>query len=369
MNQNNNILICPLEWGLGHAGRMIPLAAKLRDMNNNIFIGAGKKHLSFFRKELSGISYIDFSGYSPSYSRFLPQYFKLLLETPILLFHIIREHIRLNKIISEHAIDIVISDNRFGLWNRKITTVYITHMPRIPFPAAFSFLEFIGVLLHRAVIKKYSLCFIPDLPGEINISGRLSHGLKLPDNVRFTGLLSRFTDMETKENEDPVGEKHNTVILSGPEPQKSILKDKLVGFLQERKLLTVFLGGNPDGSGLPLRSGNIVFVDHLLSSPMKEMIKKSDLIISRPGYTVIMELISLNHSAVLIPTPGQTEQKYLAQRLSKTGWFKIVSQKNIKDGIPMEINNPEWPEEIIPDSRLLLEEALDEMLKKVKQKT
>ena len=192
MNKKYNILICPLEWGLGHAARMIPLARKLREMNNNIIIGSGEEHLALFRNEVPGLSYIKFTGFKPGYSSFLPQYLTLLLKTPLLLYHIIREHFRLKKIIREHSIDIVISDNRFGLWNRNITTVYITHMPLIPFPKSLRFLEFIGILLHRAVIKKYSLCFIPDLPGELNVSGRLSHRIKLPDNVRFTGILSRF---------------------------------------------------------------------------------------------------------------------------------------------------------------------------------
>ena len=367
MNKTHNILICPLEWGLGHAGRMIPLASKLREMNNNIFIGAGEEHLSLFRKELPGLSYIDFPGYRPRYSGFLPQYLKLLPDTPVLLFHIIREHIRLKKIIREHAIDIVISDNRFGLWNRKITSVYVTHMPRIPFPAAFSFLEFAGVLLHRSVIKKYSFCFIPDLPGELNISGRLSHGIKLPANVRYTGILSRFTNLATKDDEGPVNERHNAVILSGPEPQKSILKKLLTDILQERQPLTVFLGGDPAGSASPVRSGNIIFFDHLTSSVMKEIIINSDLIITRAGYTVLMELISLNRSALLIPTPGQTEQEYLARRLSKMGWFTTISQKKIKDGDHLPSVEPGWPDELILNSRLLLEKALDEMLKKVEQ--
>ncbi len=346
---------------------MIPLAAKLRKMNNNIFIGAGEEHLSLFRKELPGLSYIDFHGYSPRYSGFLPQYLKLLPDTPVLLFHIIREHFRLKKIIREYSIDIVISDNRFGLWNRKITSVYVTHMPRIPFPAAFSFLEFVGVLLHRTVMKKYSFCFIPDLPGELNISGRLSHGIKLPANVRYTGILSRFTDLVKKDDEDPVNRRHNTVILSGPEPQKSILKKRLADILQDRKPITVFLGGDTAGSGSPVRSGNIISFDHLASSEMKEVIMDSDLIITRAGYTVIMELISLNRSALLIPTPGQTEQEYLAQRLSKMKWFSTISQKNIKDGIHLSSIKPGWPDELILNSRLLLENALDEMLKKVEQ--
>jgi len=368
LNKTHNILICPLEWGLGHAGRMIPLAAKLREMNNNIFIGAGEEHLSLFRKELPGITYIDFPGYRPRYSGFLPQFLKLLLDTPVLLFHIICEHIRLKKIIREHSIDIVISDNRFGLWNRKIISVYVTHMPRIPFPGAFSFLEFAGVLLHRNVMKKYSFCFIPDLPGELNISGRLSHGIKLPANVRYTGILSRFADLVKKDDKDPGNKRHNTVILSGPEPQKSILKKLLADILQDREPHTVFLGGDPAGSESPVQSGNIIFFDHLTSSEMKEVIMNSDLIITRAGYTLIMELISLYRSALLIPTPGQTEQEYLAQRLSKMGWFTTILQKDIKDVNTLSSAKPEWPDELILNSRLLLEKALDEMLKKVEQK-
>ena len=192
MNTRHNILICPLEWGLGHAARMIPMARKLLDMNQNVFIASGEEHLNLFRKELPGLTYIDFPGFKPGYSRYLPQYIPLLFKTPLLLFHIIREHYRLKRIISDYSIDIVISDNRFGLWNRKIRTAYITHMPLIPFPKPFQFLEFIGIRLHRFIIRKYSLCFIPDLPGEINLTGRLSHGIRLPENVRYIGILSRF---------------------------------------------------------------------------------------------------------------------------------------------------------------------------------
>ena len=188
--------------------------------------------MSLFRNELPGLSYIKFTGFKPGYSRFLPQYLVLLLKTPLLLYHIILEHFRLKRIIREHAIDIVISDNRFGLWNRKITTAYVTHMPLIPLPKPIKFLEFFGILLHRAVIKKYSLCFIPDLPGELNVSGRLSHGIKLPDNVRYTGILSRFNTTWPATQENPIKFQHNTVILSGPEPQREILKQKLAGLLK-----------------------------------------------------------------------------------------------------------------------------------------
>ena len=172
---------------------MIPVAKKLREMNNNVIIASGEEHLSLFRLEFPGITCIPFPGFKPAYSRYFPQYISLLFKIPVLIWHIVREHFRLKRLITENNIDIVISDNRFGLWHRNIVSVYVTHMPLVPLPGNLRFLEHVGVLLHRMIIKKYTFCFIPDLPGDLNLSGRLSHGLKLPDNVRYIGILSRFS--------------------------------------------------------------------------------------------------------------------------------------------------------------------------------
>jgi hypothetical protein len=341
---------------------MIPLARRLRELNNNIFIGSGEERLSLFRSEVPGLSYIKFTGFKPGYSRFLPQYLSLLLKIPLLLFHIIREHYRLKSIIHENAIDIVISDNRFGLWNNSVKTVYVTHMPLIPFPKPLRFLEFIGIILHRAIIKKYSFCFIPDLPGALNVSGRLSHGIKLPDNVRYIGILSRFISDGPLLMKNPVNFQHNTVILSGPEPQREILKQKLVTLFKDKEPVTIMLEGKPGKTNDIVRSGNITFYNHLLSSEMKMMIMGSDRIISRSGYTTIMELISLNCSALLIPTPGQTEQEYLAEYLSGKGWFSTITQSEIEEGISFPSNKVFWPDEIIKQSLILQAMVLKELL-------
>ena len=368
MKKIHNILICPLEWGLGHAGRMIPLAEKLRDTGNNIFIGAGNEHLSFFRNELTGLTYINFPGFRPCYSGFLPQYLALLFRTPILIYHIILEHFRLKKIINENAIDIVISDNRFGLWNRKVKTVYVTHMPLIPFPKLFSFLEFTGIILHRAVMKKYSFCFIPDLPGDLNMSGRLSHGVKLPGNVRYIGLLSRFTGLNSSPEDNPAGFDHYTIILSGPEPQREILKQKLTGIFKGKEAQVIILEGKPGDTTRMVRTDNIISCNHLPSRQIKEVITGSRGIITRSGYTTIMELISLNCKALLIPTPGQTEQEYLASYLSEKGWFTTISQKNINGGLVLPSVKSGWPPEIIEQSRLLLDKALKELSEEEQEK-
>jgi hypothetical protein len=363
LNKKNNILICPLEWGLGHAGRMVPLAKKLQEYDNRIFIGAGREHQLLFRNELSDITYIDFQGFKPDYSRFLPQYVALLLKTPVLVFHIISEHSRLKKIIKENKIDIVISDNRFGLWNRKIKTVYVTHQLRIPFPGKLKVFEWIGIWIHRFFIKKYSLCFIPDLPGEQNISGRLAHDVDLPENVRFIGILSRFTYHVPSPGEKKIHFPHNTLILSGPEPQRGILRKKLIEILKDKEPPTVILEGKPDTFPGKKHTGNIISYNHLSSGEMEEMIKGSNCVLARSGYTVVMELISLNRSALLIPTPGQTEQEYLAEYMSSKGWFTFVPQKSLDHGLALTAGKPVNFVELLTESRILLEKALDELLK------
>ena len=195
MKKNKNILICPLEWGLGHATRMIPVAAELLRHNHNVIFASGEEHLSIIRNELPECSYLSFPGFKPKYSHHLPQYISILLKIPLLVCHIVLEHIRLKNIIREYSIDIVISDNRFGLWNSRIKSVYVTHMPLIPFPGKVRFLEPLGIFFHRQIIRKYDLCFIPDLAGGKNLTGRLSHGINLPENVRYIGILSRFAAM------------------------------------------------------------------------------------------------------------------------------------------------------------------------------
>jgi UDP-N-acetylglucosamine transferase subunit ALG13 len=343
---------------------MIPLARKLAEMNHKVIIGSGEEHLSLFRTEIPGLSLINFPGFKPGYSRFLPQYISILLKTPLLLYNIIAEHYKLRKIILENAVDLIISDNRFGLWNKNVTCVYITHMPLIPFPKPFEFLESIGVALHQKIIKKYSFCFIPDLPGDLCLTGKLSHGLKLSENVRFIGILSRFINTDMLQNEILKKSDHTTVILSGPQPQREILRQKLINLLKDKETKTIMFEGNPDKNGNTAMNGNICFYSHLAGPGMREIIASSRNIIARSGYTSIMELVSLNCTALIIPTPGQTEQEYLAKYLSEKGWFNTVGQDELRDDISFGPCKPIPYDEINRQSGILLEEALKEVLEK-----
>jgi hypothetical protein len=361
LNDKKNILISPLEWGLGHAGRMVPLAKRLQELNHNVFFGSGEEHLSFFRNEVPGANYIHFPGFRIGYSRHLPQYIIILLKSPVLLYQIILEHKRLKRIIRDYSIDIVISDNRIGLWNSGIKTVFITHQMRIPFPEPFRFLEFVGIQINRLIIKKYSLCFIPDLCGELNVSGRLSHGFRLPGNVRYIGILSRlgghFNDVNSRYDKC-------TVMLSGPEPQRSILKQKLTKILLSQGRPAVMLEGKPGKTYESCTLGNIVCYNHLSVIDTIRLLKESETIISRSGYTTIMELISLGSSALLIPTPGQTEQEYLAEYLSEKGWFRSLAQRDIDEHTAIPSTSAIMPAGIMEESGKLLEIALVELLEK-----
>jgi hypothetical protein len=359
LNEKKNILICPLEWGLGHAGRMVPLARRLQELDHNVFFGAGKEHLLFLKSEVPGVSYIDFPGFGIKYSRYLPQYLVILLKSPFLLYHIILEHYRLKRIIRDYSIEIVISDSRIGLWNAKIKTVFITHQLRIPFPEPFGFLEFMGEILTSSVIKKYSLCFIPDLEGDLNLSGRLSHRINLPSNARYIGILSRLSGNHTLPSSPS---DMCTVILSGPEPQRSVLRQKIVRTLLSSGKPSAILEGKPGNSDGSYRIKNLVFYNHLQERETFMLLSSSDTIISRSGYTTIMELVSLGLSALLIPTPGQTEQEYLARYMTHKGWFTSMAQKELNVSNVIPFNSGKIPDEIVEESKRLLGKALKELL-------
>ena len=368
---------------------MIPVAAELLRQNHNVIFASGEEHLSLLRNELPGCSYLSFPGFKPEYSHHLPQYVSVLLKIPLLAYHVVLEHYRLKKIIQQYSIDIVISDNRFGLWNKRIKSVYVTHMPLIPFPRKMKFLEPLGVFIHRQIIRKYDLCLIPDLPGEKNLSGRLSHGINLPQNVRYIGILSRFALPEDVTpppdsyrdpqaelykslslNKSPSGSrnfgigvdfKYNTITLSGPEPQKEILKQKLIRLFKDKKPVTLILEGKPQKPVETGRIGNIILYGHLPSARLKGILSGSEGIISRSGYTTVMDLISLNCRALLIPTPGQTEQEYLAEYLSKQGYFSSVRQSDIKSGLEFPGKNTFNSRDLVEESRMLLSQALKDL--------
>lgn len=315
------VLVAPLEWGLGHATRCIPIIKELINQKCEVFIAAEGATYSLLKQEFPALTFLPLMGYRMKYSRkryFLP--LKILAQFPKLIFTIYKEHQWLKKMVKKYKIDAVISDNRFGLYHSKIPSVYITHQLLIKTGNVFT--EKIAKRIHFYFINKYDECWIPDF--EINgLAGKLSHPKKLPKKIKYLGGLSRF-ELNTAEKKYDI-----LISISGPEPQRTIFEDKILSNLPSYSGKVLLIRGLP-GSSEELKFENplVEIKNHLSAKVLNEAILQSGMIISRCGYTTIMDLIRLQKKAILIPTPGQTEQEYLARFLMENKIFYTISQKD-----------------------------------------
>ena len=198
ISKKRKILVAPLDWGLGHATRRIPVIRTLLDNGLQVIVAADGMAKKLLQQEFPEIDFIYLPGYNILYSHnkyWLP--LKIILQVPKILFRIFKEHISLKKIVKEHSIDAVISDNRFGLYHSGVPCVYITHQLLIKTGNRFS--EKIAQKIHYWFIKKYNQCWVPDNGGIYNVAGALSHPVHLPPNVHYIGCISRFEKKETVE--------------------------------------------------------------------------------------------------------------------------------------------------------------------------
>ena len=399
--KGRKILISPLNWGFGHVGRMLALAQALKAKGHEVTFGADRTLMSLVENELPGTSVVPLPGVRIRYSRFLPQYLCIFLQLPRIMAASFREHRVLRQIALSLEPDIIISDSRFGFFHRNIVSIYITHQVRIAFPGYLHFLEPLGLWLHRMIIRKFDLCLIPDYPGPENLSGRLSHQPSLPRNVRYMGPLSRFRGTmqaagDTSHTDHPSGflmaepavsdtlipgspsgllselpahllpeQPYCCLILSGPEPQRSLLLEKVAAAVEEMPL--VVLTVTPLPTDYAVNPGMTVFTKPDTDT-MMTLIAGSALVITRAGYTSVMELASMGKGAVLIPTPGQSEQEYLGSYLNGHYGFVTVRQKDIGRSGIVHLETMSDSNAVLPDSPPLLEEALNLLLQMEKKR-
>ena len=331
MTPNRTILFCPLDWGLGHASRSVYYIHKLLKKGDRVIIAADNAPLSLLRNEFPDLDWVRFpSFYSIRYSPVVPMFILALFYFLKIIIGSAREHSFLKKLLKKHKPDIVISDNRFGLWNNKYFTVYITHQVSIRMPGWAKFFEKPLYRLHKRIIQKFDRCWIPDKQGHDNLSGELSGKFPLPSNASFTGIASRFLLPENRSS--GISNPYDiVVILSGPEPQRTILENKLLLIFHDNDKKIFFLRGKPEEKKEKLNKGNIKMANHLPSGKISLLISQAGSIICRSGYTMIMDLAALNKKALLIPTPGQTEQEYLATYMNKCGRHIALSQNNLSE--------------------------------------
>ncbi|MEO6883359.1 MAG: glycosyltransferase [Bacteroidia bacterium] len=322
------ILVCPLDWGLGHATRCIPIIRFLQQKNMGVIIAADKAPLELLKKEFPDLEFIRFSGYEITYPDKDFMVLKMLSQIPKIIRKIKSEHAQLEKIIFKNRIDAVISDNRYGLWTKKIPSVFITHQLTIQTPFGKKALRKIIF----SYLQKYDECWIPDVAEKNNLSGNLSHGIDLLPNIYFIGPLSRF---EKKPSEKIIFQYDVMVIISGPEPQRTTFEQLIFEQLKNTSLKAIVVRGIPESTEKINLSENVKIFSHLNSEEMQSYISASEIIISRSGYSTIMDLARLEKKAVLIPTPGQTEQEYLANYLSAQKIIFSVEQNkfNLQNAI------------------------------------
>ena len=306
------ILICPLNWGLGHATRCVPLIRRLINEGNDIVIASDGYPLAFLQQEFSDLSTIEIPSYRIRYSSGKSQTFAMLRNMPSIVGGVVREHRWLKRYLKTNNIDVVISDNRFGLWSRRTKSIYITHQLMIKMPRGLAFLEPLAWRLHRMFINRYSVCWIPDINGKDNLSGDLAHKYPLPKNAEFIGILSRFQGLE---DIVPNTNFATVCVLSGIEPQRSIFEESLIERFRNSPTPTLIVRGQPQTEKQTSQIGSVTLVSHLSTEEMAAHFLGATKIISRSGYSTIMDLATLNclFKAELIPTPGQTEQEYLSK--------------------------------------------------------
>ncbi len=315
------VLITPLDWGLGHATRCIPLISYFLSLNCEVTIAASPASKALLQTEFPALEFFNLNSYNIVYSRkkrWMP--FKILLQTPKILRAVNQEHEWLKNLLATKHFDAIISDNRYGFYSEKVFSVFITHQLQIKTSLNFA-KNFMRKKTYKR-INKFNECWVPDFEGNLNIAGNLSHPKTLPKiPVKYIGMLSRFKPKVHLNNVYKY-----LIIISGPEPQRTIFEEKVFAFAKLNKEKILIVRGKPEEKSSIEENFNCTICNHLTTAKMEDAFNASEFIISRCGYTSVMEILSLQKRSILIPTPGQTEQEYLAKHLMKQNWCYTFSQ-------------------------------------------
>jgi uncharacterized protein (TIGR00661 family) len=316
------LLVAPLDWGLGHATRCVPIIRDLLNNNCEVWLAGEGAQEKLLREEFSALPFLPLKGYRIRYSK-KGLSSTLLLQVPSILRSIKEENNWLKEQVEKHAFDAVISDNRYGLYHEKVFSVFITHQLRIKTPLG-KLSEDILQKWNYKLISKFNESWIPDEEGENNLAGDLSHPVKLPSiPVKYIGALSRFKKLDIDKVKD-----HLLIILSGPEPQRTIFENKIVDEIINHPGSATIVRGLPGEKNILPSTNTIHFYNHLTAHDLNEEMMKAEFVISRSGYSTVMDIAALQKKIILIPTPGQTEQEYLADHLMKKHFAMCVAQKD-----------------------------------------
>ena len=344
--QLSRVLVAPLNWGLGHATRCVPIIKELIEQGHEVVIAADGYPLRFLRREFPHLEWVEFEGLKVRYADGQSQVGAMLRQLPSFVRGIWCEHKELKRIVKAYEIDVVVSDNRFGLWCKGVHSVYMTHQLMVKMPRGLKWMEWGVWRLHRWFIKHYDECWVPDVEGVDNLSGDLSHKYPLLKNTKFIGVLSRFSrekveweDVRVEAEALDLGERYDVVaVISGPEPHRRNLELEISSMHNEQSTVlsnsekctihncySIAFSTKTIGSasmlivqGLPAddlrlaeHKDGVDYIPHLPTGLLQWYMQEAKQIVCRSGYSSIMDLHTIGRKAHLIPTPGQTEQEYL----------------------------------------------------------
>lgn len=325
MKKPARILIAPLNWGLGHATRCIPIIRELLLQGHEVMLASDGRALDLLKREFPHLPALELPAYDVRYPRKRLLLF-LILQMPKVLAAIFREHRILQRWIDQYGIDAVISDNRLGCYTRKVPCAVISHQLSIFTRPAW--VGAIATFLHRRVLKRYHQCWIPDLEGPVNLSGELAHGMSLP-NMRYIGPLSRMRAGQRDKKYDVLA------ILSGPEPMRTEWEAAILAQAAVLSYRWLIVQGKPEQEETSFPYPHVEMRSFLNAEALNQAILQSEVIVSRTGYSTIMDLAVLGKKALLVSTPGQPEQEYLAWYGLEKGWYSTQTQAqlDLKRGI------------------------------------
>jgi predicted glycosyltransferase len=317
--KNTRILLAPLDWGLGHATRCVPIIRYLQELGCEVVLAADGAVATLLLNEFPDIRIVQLKGYNIRYGKGASLFFNLLQQLPGIFKSIRYEQQWLQSFLTTETFDLIISDNRPGFYSRSVPSVYITHQLLIRSGKGNGMNRLLQ-RLHTAYMKKFNAVWVPDTAGPLHLAGELSHPAKPLLQPVYLGLLSRMQRVEVQEQHDLL------ILLSGPEPQRTILETQLVQSLQQFSGKAVLVRGLPNATTTLQVPASVTVYAHLPAHELQQQICAASLVVCRSGYTSLMDLVHLQKKAVLIPTPGQPEQEYLAMHLHSLQLFPSLTQ-------------------------------------------
>ncbi|MEZ5017889.1 MAG: glycosyltransferase [Flavipsychrobacter sp.] len=358
MKKRHKILVAPLDWGLGHTTRCMPIIAYLLERDCHVFFAGNEAQIDYVSQTYDKITYLPLEGYNVEYSSsavgLMP---KLLGQMPRLNKIIKREHEWLKELIKELGIDGVISDNRYGLNNPDIPTVMMTHQLG-PMSGMGSMVDNVLRPQHYKYLERFKDCWVVDI-AEDGYAGKLSHPDTLSNNAQYIGLLSQLDKTNDLEQD------YILVLLSGPEPQRTILADKLWEQVQTIDRKVVFVTGSNEQEPPAFIPEHIHYYGRVTKSVLDKLMQQAAVVVCRSGYSTVMDLVKLGKKAIFIPTPGQTEQEYLGAYLSQKPQFTAAGQKSfdLAKMLNTELKSPTQniEEQIFDQYKVAIDKWLDKI--------